>query len=209
MPTPPQFLRSMLDGASEASFVVLSTGSIWHMNSPARNLFHVVDGRASGVPISTYLSFSTSHAPNREILSLSWEDVTEPDMFVNNKITVEGIGMPAGGERCSVTISLVRVTINEAGDDPREETMSGQSSASDLNGRQNDNTYFCLYVQEVTPARLQIASLEGEVSRLSATKDAIIRASGQFLMIINNGGTIQSVSNGIAEVFGYDTRTMP
>jgi len=132
------------------------------------------------------------------VLQLSWENVTNPEYFIGNKRNAEGIGMPANGGRFPVTINLVRV----AADAP-EEMRSGQPSASDTNVRQDD-VYYCLYIQDLTPARLQIASLEEEVTRLSAAKDAIIRASGQVLMVINDGGSIESVSSRISEVFGHD-----
>lgn len=199
---PPQFLRSVLDGASEASFIVLSSGAIWHMNEPARQMFHVFDGGSDidiGTPVSTYLSFSAPNN-NREAvaLQLSWQNVKNPESFINNKRNVEGMAMPANGGRSPVSINLVRVA--DAADAP-ESTRSEQSSASEAN-RPENNAYYCLYIPDPTPL-LRIASLEEEVTRLSAAKDAIIRASGQFLMVVDDLGSIQSVSSGISQVFGY------
>ena len=167
MPAPPEFLRTVLDGASEASCVVLTSGVIWHMNELARRLFHVDDGHI-GAPVSTYLSFSTAHAPGQQVLPLSWDQLIDPDAFANKRRAAEGIGMSAGGGRVPVTITVVKVS---GPADAPEETRSGQSSASDTNRRQGDVAYYCLYIQVVTPAMLQMDSLRAEVALLSAKND--------------------------------------
>ncbi|KAL9180589.1 hypothetical protein ACHAXT_011042 [Thalassiosira profunda] len=206
MPGPPEFLRTVLDGASEASCVVLASGAIWHMNGPARRLFQVVDGHG-GAPVSTYLSFSTAHAPGQQTLPLSWDQLIDPDAFANNRRAAEGIGMSAGGGRVPLTITVVKV----AGlADAPEEMRSGQSSASDTNRRQGGAAYYCLYIQVVTPAVLQMDSLRAEVALLSAKNDegkninlGILDASFDALFVIDNCGIIQQVNETSTEVFGW------
>ena len=195
---PPEFLRSMLDGASDASFLVLSSGVIWHINEAARRMFNVVDGKGNSV--STYLSFCTTHSPGRETLRLTWQDVASPDSFVDDRKSVDGIGMrPRNGDRFPITISSVKIS-----NCPRS-SAGGQHTPSEQIGESDDEDFFyCLYIHDITPARLQLASLEEEVNRLSATKDAVIRASGQSLVVADSTGYIKSVSSGLFDMFGYE-----
>lgn len=221
MPSPPEYLRFILDEASEAAIVVSSSGTIWHMNESSQRLFNVLDVTVdSGTPISTFLSFCTSHPLNGGQepalpLPLSWDDVTNanPDTFINNKRTATAIGISSevGGGRqrqFPAAVKLVRVRVAIAQDAP-EETRSGQSSASDTIRRdQQNHIYYCLYIKEIDPVRQQIASLEEEVARLSAAKDAIMCASGQFLLVVDDSGSIQYVSGGSSQLFGYEYDSM-
>ena len=187
--TPPECLRSVLDGSSEPSVIVLSTGLIWHVNEPARHLFHINNSSAGSV--WTYLSFSR----NNNLVQLSWDDVTTPESYINNRRSVDGIGMPHNnGENFPVVVNMVRVS-SEPDSNEDDRLRSGEPSASETTRRLGeDEVYYCLHIREQG---------HGESAHLSEMKDAIIRASGQHLVVIDNEGIIQSMSDGFSQIFGY------
>ena len=197
--TPPDCFRSVLDGSYEPSIIVLSTGIIWHVNESARRLFHINDGynnnnnnRSTSLFISSYISFSR----NNNLVQLSWEDVTTPESYIDNRRSIDGIGMPTnnnGEHYFPVVVNMVRVS-NEGPDSNEDHNLrSGEPSASHTSRRYGEEeVYYCLHIRE-----------QDESAHLSEMKDAIIRASGQHLVVIDNAGTIQSMSDGISQLFGY------
>lgn len=201
MSPPPGYLRCMLDGTSEAAFIVQSNGVVWHANTSAKHIFEIVDGR--GTSISTYLSFCCALSPGEETGRMAWGEVIHPDSFTeNNRKVADGIATKPSKDRFPVTIQVVRVA-NEG--TRLEETMGGEdTSPQSTELDQGDDCFFCLHVQDLTRARLQIAALEEKVKHLSATQDAIVRASGQSLVVVDETGRIASMSDGASTMFGFE-----
>jgi hypothetical protein len=139
MQSPPEFLRAVVDGAFESVFIVLSNGTIWHMNEPSRRLFRVPADNGCGTPtsthdVSTYLSFCTAHAPNLEI---SWEEFISGELSTSDKCTTSGIGTFTCGGNFPLAINCVKVDIFE-----------GSHNGSGRDHR-HDNCYYFLYMQDV------------------------------------------------------------
>lgn len=141
MHAPPEFLRSVVDGAFESVLVVLSNGLIWHMNESSRQMFHVnSDGRNNRTAhVSTYLSFCKLDRPNRHSLEISWGDLIAEEPSLNDKWKTSGIGMSIIGDNFPLTINIIRVTKSENKLDRSDEKRRGH---------QNVNCYYVLYMQD-------------------------------------------------------------
>lgn len=189
---PPEYLKNVLDGSSEASFIVLSDGVIFHANESSRRKFNITNDESQSL-VSEYISFHTLSGAGEETRQLKWADVVHPDSFTKHMRQVDGIGIKTNKERFPATISVVRMNT---------ELNYLDESVNEVNG--NPVCFYCLYVQDLSPARLQIASMEEQLDRLSATKDAIIRASGQSMVVVDGDKRILSVSGGISETLGYE-----
>ena len=143
MHTPPDFLRAVADGAIESVFIVLSNGIIWHMNEPARQMFHVHTAGANDehTHVSTYLSFCKPNAPNYKKLEVTWGDFfSETGPFTNEKWFASGIGTPAVGENIPLSINLIRIKHSEEAQEVSHTSRIRQ---------QQDKCYFVLYMNAV------------------------------------------------------------
>jgi len=194
--SPPEFLKSLLDGSSDASLICQSNGVIWHANEPARLMFNTHDPQ--GVAIGTYLSFFDS-LNKIENPRLSWGDVISATSFRNERKNADGVGTNAAGDRFPVAISIVRIQQQNSS------TNSGQATSSEYQEAPEGFDYlFCLYIRKMIPARMELSSLEEKVARYSATRDAILRSSDQALAVVDSAGIIREVSSDLAEMFGYE-----
>lgn len=116
MDSPPEFLRSVVDGTFEAAFIIFSNGIIWHMNEPSSQMFHVPTDDKSGIPthVSAFISFcNTLSAPDRHTSGITWGDVTAGELSTTHRWTTLGFGTPSSGESIPLTINIVRVEISD------------------------------------------------------------------------------------------------
>jgi len=195
MPFPPGYLKSIINGSTNASLLCRSSSVICHANDAALKMFNEVD--AIGAVIATYLSFSaTQH--EEETVQLSWHDITCPLNSEKDRKRADGVGKKTNGDLFPVTIDIVRILLDES-------TRDGQDTSPENQGPSDGREcYFMLQIHDVTPVRKQLASLERNIARQSAAQDAILRASGQVVVVVDSSGVIQRVSDGIAEIFGYE-----
>jgi hypothetical protein len=131
---PPEFLRAVVDGAFESALVVLSNGTIWHMNEPSHRMFPFLNeaGSRSVIPahVSDYFSFSTSNAA-----SMSWEDFIAGEPFLNNICNAADARAPGSGENFPLKINVVRIKCPEL-------NLAGSYESV------QDDFYYILYMQE-------------------------------------------------------------
>ncbi len=193
MSCPPGYLKSISDGSTDASLLCQPNGVIYHANEAARKKFNIVD--ATGVAITTYLSFSaTQHGV--DTMPHFWFEATNPSSFANDRKRTDGVGNKTNGDHFPVTIDIVKVQLyGSASVENTPSTNLGPSEAI--------KCYFFLHIRDITPACQQLPSLDYDVAPQSATQDAILRASGQIVVVVDSSGMIRRVSDGLAEMFGY------
>ncbi|KAL7468265.1 hypothetical protein ACHAXS_008489 [Conticribra weissflogii] len=195
MSRPPGYLKAISDGSADASLLCRSNGLICHANQAAGKFFN--NYYATGVAIDTYLTFSATKNGVGDVL-LSWVEVTNPLTFENDRKQTDGIGKNASGNRFPVTIDIVKVEICRS-------TSVGEYTSSEKQGpSKQPECFFFLRIRDITPAPMQVASLEGNITKQSGTQDAILRASGQVVVVVDSSGMIRRVSDGLAEMFGYE-----
>lgn len=178
MQSPPEFLRAVVDGAFESVFIVLSNGTIWHMNEPSRRLFCAPADNGCGTPtithdVSTYLSFCTTlaNAPNLEI---SWKEFTSGELSTSDKCTTSGIGTSICGENFPLTINCVRVDMCEG------------SHNGSRREHGHDNCYYFLYMQDVADREV-LAELQNQIKINRGIMDACkLRCSLAYQVICLN-----------------------
>jgi len=141
MNLPPEFIRPILDGSAESSFVVLGNGQIWHANEAARNKFEIFGFTESD--IGSYIDFFAPQSSRGEkpALSLSWDEMTSAATFEGGRKKTNGIGKTTNGEGFPVQTTLIKVNRG--------------ASCEILNGGGEDRYFFCLYVRDITPDQLR------------------------------------------------------
>jgi len=109
MNLPPEFIRPILDGSAESSFVVLGNGQIWHANEAARNKFEIFGFTESD--IGSYIDFFAPQSSRGEkpALSLSWDEMTSAATFEGGRKKTNGIGKTTNGEGFPVQTTLIKV----------------------------------------------------------------------------------------------------
>ena len=135
----------MLDASPSASFVVESDGVIRYANHAAKLHWDRCDFLVgNGSSLSNYLSF-TPAAPldhgDQVSRCSSWEDVIEPNSFIDDIKTVHGIGIRQNLGFYSATITLARINVEEIRSDAR--------TSPDRNGNSLVDQYlYCLYIHD-------------------------------------------------------------
>ncbi len=200
---PPAYLRALLDGSSDASVLCLSNGVIWHANDVAIRILQITpDEDVKGVSVSTHISFSAA-APSSRFLS--WSEVTGTGTFRNDRKNARGVATTATGKCFPVTMTIVRFQLDEVVD---LNPSSGLAEISNNNNNGHNRSFFCLYIQHdkdsLTSIQRKMESLEGNIARHSATRDTILRSTGQFLIVVDADGIIREASPGVAHLFGYE-----
>ena len=220
MTCPPSHLRTMLDASPTAAFLVQPDGTIMHANKAATQMWNV-DFLQKEISVSSYICFSD----DAEVAGCPWEEVINPDFFVDDVNRINGFGLRQRDDKFPARISLGRMNTHEM--------ICDRPIASDASNLASSNQYlYCLYIQYATQELSRRISLERENNCMSASNgvDAtcnidtynqaceishqmklddrniilgILDASFNAIFVIDEKCVIQMVNAKSSEVFGW------
>eukprot|EP00804_Cyclotella_cryptica_P022784 CCRYP_005004-RA/>CCRYP_005004-RA protein AED:0.03 eAED:0.03 QI:363/1/1/1/0.26/0.18/16/9071/831 len=140
----PPHLRTILDASPSAALVVESDGVIRYANQAAR--LQLDRGEIVGGSLTNFLSF-TAAAPldhaNLLHATSSWEEAIEPNSFIDDIKTVNGVNIQYSIDFYSAAITLARINVGETPSDPH--ATSGRSGNPLV-----DQYLYCLYIHGMT-----------------------------------------------------------
>ncbi|KAL7467840.1 hypothetical protein ACHAXS_012113 [Conticribra weissflogii] len=169
MSLPPEFIRPMLDGSAESSFVVLENGKIWHVNESARIKFQI--SCFTDNYIGAYINFfpPQSFRGDEPALTLSWDEMTNAATSEGGRKKANGTGKTTNGEIFPIHATLIKI--------------NRSASCEILNGANEERYFYCLYVGDIDPAQLENRQheefLTKTVTHVAAPQDVARNNNGE------------------------------
>ncbi|KAL7467839.1 hypothetical protein ACHAXS_012112 [Conticribra weissflogii] len=192
MARPPAFLRELLDGATNATFIVLENGNIWHINEAARGMFNI--SRSTVNQIDVLLTF-TAHESNENQTSRRWTNVTKGISSESNTISIEGVGNKNNGEIFPVNVKILRIPFDDDFENGHP-TFCNRQKRSDGN-----ESFYCLYIQNESKdisQKQNCSPQEDKSTCMAAPQDAIPKASAKS--IDETGNTDEKLRSDLADI---------
>jgi len=192
MARPPAFLRELLDGATDASLIVLENGNIWHINEAARGMFNVVS-KNTGTNIDDLLTFSTQESHVNET-SRRWVNLTKTISSESNTHSIKGVGAKTSGEFFPVNVGIIRIPI----DGDLQNSYRKCTSQNESDGYER---FYCLNIQNEAQATTEKKcrnSEKVEGTQTSAPQNTIPEAHVKF--IDESGNADQQLSSNLADI---------